>query len=155
PGLSDSLSAGHAGESDLYSDSSGTQLTAAAPVHRADGGTAGFVVVTLDAQEYLTALSRIFEEIAPIPVLILLLALLLSFFVSRRVTSGIEDVAEHAQAVARGDLSRDLEYHSVDEIGDLADAFRTMTNGLRTLLRDVDAGASEVAATADELAAGA
>src|SRR5262249_32269383 len=31
----------------------------------------------------------------------------------------------------------------------------TMTNGLRSLLRDVDAGASEVAATADELAAGA
>ena len=155
PGLADSLAAGHAAESGLYTDSTGSQLAAAAPVHRADGTTAGFVVVTLDAQEYLNALSRIFFEVAWIPVVILLLALLVSFFVARRVTSGIVGVAEHAQAVARGDLSKDLEYHSVDEIGDLADAFRTMTNGLRALLRDVEAGASEVAATADQLAAGA
>ena len=155
PGLADSLSAGHAAQSDLYTDSAGVQLTAAAPVHRADGSTAGFVVVTMDAQEYLTTLSRIFLEIVVVSVLVLLVALLVSFIVARRVTSGIEDVAAHAQSVARGDLSHDLEYHSVDEIGDLADAFRTMTNGLRSLLRDVEAGASEVAATADELAAGA
>ena len=155
PGMSDSLAAGRPAESGLYADSSGLQITAAAPVQRADGSTAGFVVVTLDAQEYLGSLSRIFFEVAPIPVVILLLALLVSFLFSRRVTSGIEQVAEHAQAVARGDLSHDLEYHSVDEIGNLADAFRTMTHGLRSLLRDVDAGASEVAATADQLAAGA
>ena len=154
-GMKDSLAAGHGGQSGIHADSTGRWLAAAAPVRRADGSTAGFVIVTLNAEDYLGALSRIFLEIAWIPLLILLGALLVSFLVARKVTRGIEDVAAHAQAVARGNLSRDLAYHSTDEIGDLADAFRTMTTGLRELLRDVEAGASEVAATADELAAGA
>src|SRR5215207_6657794 len=64
-------------------------------------------------------------------------------------------VAAHAEAVARGSLRQHLHFTSPDEIGALAEAFRGMTGSLQTLLRDIDAGASEVAATAAELASGA
>ncbi len=154
-GLADSLAAGHAGASGIYDGEGGRELAAAAPVLRADGTPAGFVVVTLNAEDFLARLARIFLEVAPIPLLILLGALFVSIVVARKVTAGIDIVVEHAQEVARGNLRHDISYSSGDEIGELADAFRQMTAGLRELLRDVEAGASEVAATADQLAAGA
>ncbi len=155
PGLADSMAAGRPAQSRVYDGIAGRELAAVAPILRDDGGVEAFIVVTLNAEPYLHDLSRSFLSISWIPALILLAALLVSFLVARKVTRGIEVVAEHAQAVARGNLSRDLVYRSSDEIGDLANAFRTMTAGLRELLRDVEAGATEVAATADELAAGA
>jgi methyl-accepting chemotaxis protein len=153
--LKDSMASNHSFASGIYDGASGPELAAEAPVLRPDGTVAGFVVVTLDAETYLSALAKTFAEVAPIPLAILLITLIVSFLVASRVTHGIEVVAEHAQNVSRGNLSTDLTYHSGDEIGDLANAFRKMTVGLRDLLRDVEAGASEVAATADELAAGA
>ena len=153
--LKDSVAFGHGGESGLINDGGRHYVLAAAPIKDATGATSGYVVVQLNADGFLGALNRIFLVIGWVPVVILLASLLVSFIVARAVTRGIGDVVAHAQSVARGNLSRDLAYHSTDEIGDLADAFRTMTHGLRALLRDVDSGASEVAATADELAAGA
>ena len=94
-------------------------------------------------------------RIAWIPLLVLVGALAASLIAARQMTYGIEEVAAHAQLVARGSMRRELTFESGDEIGALAASFRTMSGGLRTLLRDVETGAAEVAATADELAAGA
>jgi len=155
PDLVDDLLHDRGGVSSLVSTSAGRQLVAAIPVRRTDAGAAGFVVATLDAEGFLDALSREVLGIAWLPALVLLTSLLVSLVVARHVTHGVDAVAAHASDVARGQLRGRLEHRSRDEIGALADAFRTMTAGLRALLQDVEAGASEVAATADELAAGA
>ena len=155
PGLVEAVARG-GGVSDLFAGPNGVeQVSAAVPVSRADGSAAGYVVVTLDADRFLDSLRRQLARIAWIPALVLLVALVASLVVARRVTHGIEAVAQHAVGIARGDLRGDLSYASGDEVGALADAFRAMTAELRTLLGDVETVASEVAATADELAAGA
>ena len=143
------------GQTSLYGTDAGPRISAAAPVLRADGATAGFVIVTIDANGLLGEVGVEFIHVAWIPVVALLLALLFSLWVARRMTQGIEAVAAHASRVALGNLRQELAYSSDDEIGALALSFRTMTAGLRDLLRDVELGASEVAATADQLAAGA
>jgi len=154
-GLSERMEAGHGGTTAVYESEDGPALTAAVPVVRSDGSAAGFVVATLDANGFLSDLRRELSRIAWIPVLLMFLALVVSLYVARRMTHGIEQVAAHAETVARGNLRQQLGYSSGDEIGALASSFRTMTTGLRDLLRDVESGASEVAATADQLAAGA
>ncbi len=155
PGLADSLAANHPGQSPIYRTDAGRQLAAAVPMLRADGSAAAFVVVTLDAERFLHSLADRLWAIAWIPALIMLAALVISLLVARRMTHGIEQVSAHAAHVARGNLRRELVFDSGDEIGTLAVSFRTMTAGLRELLRDVETGAAEVAATADPLAAGA
>jgi len=92
---------------------------------------------------------------AAFPALALAVAVALAFWAAARMMRGIDAVAAHAEAVSRGSLRQHLHFAATDEIGALAEAFRGMTGNLRTLLRDIDAGASEVAATAAELAAGA
>jgi methyl-accepting chemotaxis protein len=143
------------GETRLYDGPVGRVIGAEYPILRRDGTVAAFTFVTLDADSILSNLSKDLMRIAWIPLVVLVGALAASLISARQMTYGIEEVAEHAQLVARGSMRRELTFESGDEIGALATAFRTMSGGLRTLLRDVETGAAEVAATADELAAGA
>jgi len=155
PMLRDSLSHNVGGETPLYNGPVGHELAAEHPILRTDGTAAAFAVVTLDADPFLSDLSKDLMRIAWIPVLVMVGALAASLVAARQMTYGIEEVAAHAELVARGSMRRELTFESGDEIGALANSFRTMSDGLRTLLRDVETGAAEVAATADKLAAGA
>jgi methyl-accepting chemotaxis protein len=155
-GLSDSLTHNKGGTTPIYLDAGGGRvLTAVAPIVRPDGTAAGFVIATLRADNFLRDFTVQIRNLAWLPLLIMLSGIALAGWTAGRLTRGIEAVASHAEAVARGSLRQDLAFKSADEVGRLADAFRTMTSGLRVLLRDVDAGSSEVAATAEQLASGA
>jgi methyl-accepting chemotaxis protein len=153
--IKDSLTQNVGAETGLYEGPVGRVIGAEYPILRRDGTLAAFTFVTLDADSIISDLSKDLMRIAWIPVLVLVGALAASLIAARQMTYGIEEVAAHAQLVARGSMRRELTFESGDEIGALADSFRTMSGGLRTLLRDVETGAAEVAATADELAAGA
>ncbi len=84
-----------------------------------------------------------------------LAAVLVASVVGRSITAPLATMEAAAREVARGDLTRSPQYRSSDELGALAEAFRSMTSNLRSLLADLDRAASEVASTASELAASA
>ncbi len=58
------------------------------------------------------------------------LALLVAFWTTARITRPVEALAAGARAVAAGDWDTQVEVHSADEIGDLAAAFNRMTRDL-------------------------
>jgi methyl-accepting chemotaxis protein len=149
------MDSGRAGVSPVYLTDDGRFLTAAAPVRRANGTPAGFVITTLRADAYLKDLSRSIFRFSFFPILAFGLAVALAFWAAARLTGGIDAIGVHADRISRGSLRQDLAFDSNDELGRLAEGFRKMTASLRALLRDIDGGASEVAATAQELAAGA
>jgi len=60
----------------------------------------------------------------------ILLGILLSYWVSARVTRPVERLAEGARQVASGDWETRVEVRSEDEIGELAEAFNAMTRQL-------------------------
>src|SRR5688500_393784 len=153
--LAASIAANQSGFTSVHDTDEGKMLTAAAPVLRADGTPAGFVVTTLKADGFLTELRDQLIRLATYTLIAFVVAVALSIWLARRLTKGIKAVAAHAHAVSRGGLREELTFSSNDEIGTLAESMRDMTSSLRALLRDVDAGASEVAATAEELASGA
>ena len=72
-----------------------------------------------------------------------------------RFSRGMIELTQQSDRVAQGLLRQNLLYESDDEVGQLADSFREMTRGLRTVVSQLDAGASDVAKTAEELAASA
>jgi methyl-accepting chemotaxis protein len=155
PDLVESMAGRRAGFTSVYESDDIKLLTAVAPILREDGTAAGFVVTTLNASGFLSDLYSQLLELAAYALIAFGIAIPLSVWLARRLSKGVEAVATHAQAVARGGLREELSFTSNDEIGTLAESMRDMTVSLRALLRDVDAGASEVAATAEELASGA
>jgi methyl-accepting chemotaxis protein len=84
-----------------------------------------------------------------------LLAAFVAFWALRRITVPLTKMQHAARAIARGELSQEIDVRSDDELGELANAFRGMTTRLRMVLGRIESGASEVSSTATELAASA
>lgn len=71
--------------------------------------------------------------------------------VIRRVTKPLETISHVATRIANGDLSGSLDHRSEDEIGVLADAFRSMRDRLAQVLGEVRTGAASLASAASQL----
>jgi signal transduction histidine kinase len=59
-------------------------------------------------------------------------AVLLGFAISRRVTRDLDALVDGAHAVSRGDLGHKVRTRTRDEIGEVAEAFNSMTDELQT-----------------------
>jgi methyl-accepting chemotaxis protein len=153
--IADSLRDGRSGITPVYENGAEQVLTAAAPVRRADGSVAGYVVSTMRARAFLNELLRQLLRFTPFPAIAFLLALALAYWGAARLTRGLTAITDHAEAVAQGQLRHELTYASGDEVGALAESVRRMTDSLRGLLQQIGSGAGEVASTAEQLAAGA
>ena len=108
--LKDSLAQNAGGETGLYDGPVGRVIAAEYPVLRRNGTAAAFTLVTLNADSILSDLSKDLMRIAWIPLVVLVGALAASLIAARRMTYGIEEVAAHAQLVARGSMRSDLTF---------------------------------------------
>jgi methyl-accepting chemotaxis protein len=83
----------------------------------------------------------------------LLLSLLLTFWVARRISRNVTAVAGAASRLAAGDLGSRARVRSRDEIGVMANAFNTMADQMAAASLVVTSSASRLTAAAGELAA--
>ena len=84
----------------------------------------------------------------------ILLSGLLVFFISKKIAQPITRLKDEALILANGDLrQRDVNIHTNDEMGQLADAFQTMGKSLRNLIGNVQSRSETVAAASQQLTA--
>jgi methyl-accepting chemotaxis protein len=82
-----------------------------------------------------------------------LLGILMAYLITRAITSPINHAVSIASEVASGNLTVHIDNSRTDEIGRLMAALAIMVTGLRELVRSIDAGAAEIAGSAEELSA--
>ncbi|AOY88085.1 chemotaxis protein [Marinobacter salinus] len=80
-----------------------------------------------------------------------LLGILMAFLITRAITAPINQAVAIASEVASGNLSVKIDNQRTDEIGRLMAALATMVTGLRELVRSIESGATNIAASAEEL----
>ncbi|MGO1500354.1 MAG: methyl-accepting chemotaxis protein [Marinobacter sp.] len=80
-----------------------------------------------------------------------LLGILMAYLITRAITSPINHAVAIASEVASGNLSVHIDNNRTDEIGRLMAALATMVSGLRELVRSIESGATNIAASAEEL----
>ncbi len=85
---------------------------------------------------------------------LLAVMVLVPFAVDRTMVRPLRRLEEAARRIAGGDLGTEVAHRSSDELGDLAEAFRTMQGSLRSVLREVSASATHMAATSEALSSG-
>lgn len=81
------------------------------------------------------------------------LAVLLSTFTGRSVRKPLSQLEEVSQRVARGDLTVNWEINTRDEVGSLSRALKAMVENLRLLIGTINDSATQVAMSAEQLAA--
>lgn len=79
------------------------------------------------------------------------LAVVLGIVISRIISKPIIKLVEVADKVAEGDLNVEIEYNTRDEIGMLAEAFRTMTDNLNEVMSNISVAAEQVSAGSTQL----
>jgi methyl-accepting chemotaxis protein len=82
-----------------------------------------------------------------------ILALSLGLLLTRAITRPVAQGVEFAQAMSRGDFTRQLRIEQKDEIGVLASALNNMVEQLQEVVREVRGAADNVASGSEELSA--
>ncbi len=80
-----------------------------------------------------------------------ILAFVMGVAISRSITVPVNALAADAARLAEGDLTVQIDRVSSDEVGNLAESFRTMAENLRSTIRQVADTSSSVSASANQL----
>ena len=102
------------------------------------GDEPSYIIYVLDDKEEIRDLSwRFFTIVLQAMTFGLLAAIMLSFLLSKTITTPIENITKRAQNVAAGDFSDRLAIQSSDEIGELTRTFNDMADRLHHTLDEV------------------
>ena len=102
------------------------------------GEEPSYIIYILDDKDDIRDLSwRFFTIVLQSMTFGLLAAILLSFLLSKAITTPIENIKNRAQNVAAGDFSDRLAIQSNDEIGELTSTFNYMADRLQNTLEEV------------------
>jgi len=108
----------------------------AIPITRGD---TQYIIYIYDSKDTVTNLNNEFITLIMGALLFgLAISVLLSFLLSKTLTTPIEKLTEGAERVAAGDFSHKLEVAAKDEIGVLTKTFNTMAQRLQETLRNVE-----------------
>jgi anti-anti-sigma regulatory factor/HAMP domain-containing protein len=111
-----------------------------------------YAIAELPLAEAIGPANRTVLTTSALLLVTLIVAAAIGLVVIRRVVRPIQNLATTARAISAGDLTRDAAVTSRDELGDLANAFNSMTSRLRHLLADLEQRvADRTAALADAL----
>lgn len=113
----------------------GSVMDFAVPI---DGGDQQYIIYIVDDKREISDLSGRFLQIVMQAMMFgLLAAILLSFLLSKTITTPIERITEGAQSIAEGDFDQKLGVQSTDEIGELTESFNDMARQLKNTVGEV------------------
>jgi two-component system phosphate regulon sensor histidine kinase PhoR len=121
-----------AGSDIRRSATTGTSMLYVAVPIRTDASAAGVVRLAIPLATVDSAVARLQTSLLLAMGIAAALSLLLSFLAASRATQPLEELTEAARRVASGHLHTTLLPAGRDEIGQLTDAFNTMTGQLRS-----------------------
>ncbi len=116
----------------------GDYFDVAIPI-RGQDGTVRFVVGVLDDKSELQELNwNLFTILIQAMLFGLVVAICLSFLLSKTITDPVERLTDQAARIAAGDFDSSADIKSSDEIGILSDTFDEMSDRLEGTLRQVE-----------------
>ncbi len=115
------------------------------------------IITEKDKAEALKPIKVLRNLLLIIAILTIVAVVFVSIFVSRRITNPISVVVDMVKEIAgaRGDLTATVPVLTTDEIGELANAFNEMLNGLRTMVVNILNTSGSVSASSQQLSASA
>ena len=115
---------------DWTSDPADAETFHAIPLTGRNNELLGIFFVGSSRKELVLLTRQILKIAAAVAASALFIGLLVSFWVSARITKPVEELAEGAREVASGRWDTRIDVHGRDEIGQLAEAFNHMTQTL-------------------------
>lgn len=100
---------------------------------------AEYIVYIKDSLDEMRQLNDVlFKIILQAMIAGVLIAVILSFFLGKSISAPLQSLTYGTQLVASGEFSHEIDVHSEDEIGELAESFNTMRERLRDTIDEVN-----------------
>ncbi len=113
-------------------------MDVAIPLDKDGSGSIDYIVYIADDKRDISTLTWSFFQIVMQAMMFgLLAAILLSFLLSKTITTPIERITEGARLIAAGNFDQKLSVQSSDEIGELTRSFNYMAGQLKTTVGEV------------------
>ncbi|WP_379155192.1 methyl-accepting chemotaxis protein [Paenibacillus sp. sgz5001063] len=138
---------GKAGLSEIYSDSHGIHKTAYVGVP----GTTMVIGASSDVAFVQEKMNSILWISAGITLGVLIVGVGAALLMTRRITRPITQLAAYSNKLAGGDFTQQLEIKGSDEVGQLAESFRTMSERLKEMIGHVLDTSGVVVADSNDL----
>lgn len=138
------------GEFDYQLDSEDKKMTFT--TNELTGWKIGATMYTSEIQE---SASPIFNKTLITMVISLVFGVIVTFFIIRSIVKPISRLVGSTLAISEGDLTHEIDVKGKDEISELAQSFKNMTDNLKQIITQVDMNTEQVAAASEELTASA
>jgi len=102
------------------------------------------LLAEVDEDEAFAPIYNLKNSILVIGVIITILASLLGFFLSNKISKPIIKLTKSAEIIGKGNLEHEIEIKSEDEIGELADSFNQMISDLKKTTASRDELSAEI-----------
>ncbi len=113
-------------------------MDVAVPLDMDGNGSVDYIVYISDDKREVSNLTwRFFQIVMQAMMFGLLAAILLSFLLSKTITTPIERITEGARSIAEGNFDQKLGVQSSDEIGELTRSFNYMAGKLKSTVGEV------------------
>ncbi len=113
-------------------------------------------IVEADQKMQAARAASIQQVLLVVNIIVAAVSLGIGFFISRRIAKPIQQITVAADEIAKGNLNyEDLDIKNSDETGQVAHAFTIMKTNLRQLVQQIASTTEQVAASSEELTAGA
>lgn len=125
-------------------------IHAAAPIV-IDGVVVGVARISAPVSQVQPNINRLVAAIALSALIVAMLSVGIGYILFRRTARSVRDVADGARRLAQGDLEHRVTPTASDETQELAEAFNTMANTIRRMLRDMSAESGKLTAMLDTM----
>ncbi|MBI9014473.1 MAG: methyl-accepting chemotaxis protein [Clostridiales bacterium] len=111
------------------------------------------ILATMETSEFKKQSSKISINILIVNVIALILSGLIAFIFARTISKGTKIVMEGMEKIKNGDLTATIHVKTNDEIGAIGKTFTETVEGIKGLLKNVQAVSDELTVSAQNLAA--
>jgi len=141
------------GGSEIIEDYNGNQVLSVFSPIELPGDLKWAIIAEIDLAEVQIHSDELMFSIFWTAIIIALIVSLIAMVFATSISKPIKQVADAAQWIADGDLTVEIDIDQEDEIGQLAEVFRTMVENLQKMVREITENATTISSSATEFSA--
>jgi len=119
------------------------------------GDTNWGLLAEIDEEEIRRPINTLVKSILISALIIIIIIIIISLFIAMSIANPVLKGVKFSKEIADGDLTAELDVDQKDEIGDLGEAMKMMSENLKRIVYEVQTAADNVASGSEELSSSA
>jgi len=132
------INEGRPNHTGIFADAHGEWISAYAPIYDSRGNLSGILDVDIRLTDFRMELAKKVGPLLVVSVLILVIAIVMSFILSRRLVKDLRYLTDVTEKISTGLMERSIVVESKDEVGELAESLERMRTSLKLAMEMIE-----------------